>query len=127
MQSINSSYHKAGTKIRIVQFSIWLLLLTSLGQLARANESAIWVDVRTAEEFNADHLDGALNIPFNEIGSGIAALNIAKDTPIYLYCRSGSRAGMALQSLTELGYSKVINYKTLKNARRVAQAQESKE
>jgi phage shock protein E len=75
-----------------------------------------WIDVRTAEEFDTQHVEGALNIPFGEIGDGVARLDLEKDSLIYLYCRSGRRAGIAKDSLEALGFTQVVNLKSLENA-----------
>ena len=70
----------------------------------------IWIDVRSAEEFNAGHLQGAVNIPHDKIIEGVKALGSAKDEPINLYCRSGRRAEAALTELKNAGYTNVINH-----------------
>jgi phage shock protein E len=69
------------------------------------------IDVRTSEEFNSGHRDGAINIPVEEISDGKLGVitNIPKDTPIELYCLSGSRAGYAKLILGSLGYVDVVN------------------
>ena len=69
----------------------------------------IWIDVRSAEEFNAGHLQGAVNIPHDKIIEGVKALGSAKDEPINLYCRSGRRAEAALTELKNAGYNNVTN------------------
>jgi len=52
----------------------------------------VWIDVRSAEEFNAGHLQDAVNIPHDKIIEGVKAIGSDKDAPINLYCRSGRRA-----------------------------------
>ena len=90
-------------------------------EVARDKESrkGVWIDVRTPEEYATGHLDGATNIPYDKIAERIAALVPGKDTEIHLYCRSGRRSGLALQTLRDLGYTKVINegaYEKLRKA-----------
>lgn len=72
-------------------------------------EGAVWIDVRSAEEFAAGHLSGAVNIVHSDIATGIDALKLDKATPIALYCKSGRRAGIALDTLQQLGYTNVSN------------------
>jgi phage shock protein E len=67
------------------------------------------IDVRTAEEFAAGHIDGAINIPFENIVAELAKLNITKDTEVVLYCRSGRRSGIAQESLVKQGYRYTYN------------------
>lgn len=76
------------------------------------------IDVRTPEEFAAGHVEGAMNVPYEQIGGRIAALAPGKDTPVVLYCKSGRRAGIALQTLRDMGYSKVENFGGFEDARK---------
>ncbi len=73
------------------------------------NQSEVWIDVRSKEEFDSGHLQNALHIPHEEIGGKIAQLVPNKSTKINLYCRSGRRAEIAKKTLTDLGYQNVIN------------------
>ena len=70
----------------------------------------VWIDVRSAEEFNAGHLQDAVNIPHDKIIEGVKALGSDKDALINLYCRSGRRAEAALTELKNAGYTNVINH-----------------
>lgn len=65
------------------------------------------VDVRSAAEFADGHIQGARNIPVQELERKLREL--PKDKPIILYCRSGSRSGMALQILQTAGYTNIYN------------------
>lgn len=70
----------------------------------------VWIDVRSADEYNQGHLTGAVNITHTQISDKIASIAPNKDQPIHLYCRSGSRANVALQELKKLGYTNVTNH-----------------
>lgn len=77
----------------------------------------IWIDVRTKEEFDSGHLPGALHIPYEQIAERITEVTTDKNAQIKLYCRSGRRSGIALESLKALGFNKVSNaggYEALK-------------
>ena len=68
------------------------------------------IDVRTAEEFASGHIQGAINIPYDQIAEGIKAINgLKKDDSILVYCRSGRRSETAKQTLNNLGFQKVQN------------------
>lgn len=69
----------------------------------------LWIDVRTAAEYESGHLPGARNIEFDRIGALIAAVTQDRDRAIVLYCKSGRRSGFAKQTLLELGYRNVHN------------------
>lgn len=66
-------------------------------------------DVRTAAEFTAGHIDGAINLDVTDIRNGIFP-DTNKDTPLALYCRSGNRANEAKGLLEKQGYTNVTNY-----------------
>ncbi len=59
------------------------------------------VDVRTPFEFKSGHLDGALNIPVDQLPRRLD--EIARDRPVVLYCRSGSRSRRAAGILAQAG------------------------
>ena len=66
------------------------------------------IDVRTPAEFDQGHLQGAINIDF----SGDFATQIGarpKDGHYLLYCRSGARAGQALDLMKQQGFTDVTN------------------
>lgn len=91
--------------------SLFFLLLTGLLLMTSHSLMAdeIWIDVRTTEEFNAGHLEGALHIPYEEIATRISEVTEDKQAVIHLYCRSGNRSGIAQQTLQTLGYTQAIN------------------
>ena len=70
----------------------------------------IWIDVRSAEEFNSGHLQNAVNIPHDQIIEGIKVVSSDKNAPINLYCRSGRRAEVALNELKKAGYTNITNH-----------------
>lgn len=70
---------------------------------------AIWIDVRTPAEFETGHVNDALNIEYQNLGSAIMSIAPDKNAPINLYCRSGRRSEIARQTLLNMGYTNVIN------------------
>lgn len=83
----------------------------------------VWIDVRTVEEFNSDHIDGDINIPLAELDANKLAARFGKDAELMVYCRSGNRAGQAKTALDAAGFTKVQNaggigdVRNLRNAR----------
>lgn len=69
-------------------------------------EGALLLDVRTPEEFDEAHIDGAVNIPLSEIERRIAELG-SKSRPVVLYCRSGNRSGQAARILARAGFEQI--------------------
>lgn len=77
---------------------------------AAAREKGVWIDVRSAEEFRQGHLQGARNVPVQELAAKIQSISPDKNAPVHLYCRSGSRAQAALNLLKQAGYTNVHNH-----------------
>ena len=71
-------------------------------------KSAILIDVRSKQEFNEGHFNGAINIPLNDIN---IITNKIKDKNKYiiLYCSSGIRSKKAQKILISDGYMNVYN------------------
>ena len=75
-----------------------------------AKAKGVWIDVRSTEEFKEGHLQGALNIPHDQIVDRIKSVSPDKNAPVNLYCRSGRRAEAALTELKKAGYTNVTNH-----------------
>ena len=73
------------------------------------SSGALVVDVRSKEEFDSGHLEGALNVPHTEVEENLALFGADKDKPIVVYCRSGRRSGMAKEVLEKNGFTTVHN------------------
>ena len=100
----------------IFSLIICVLILTACGDSSyktiTENEAkpliennAVLIDVRTGQEFASGYIDGAINIPVDNISS----ITYSKDTVIILYCASGMRSAKAAETLVELGYTNVYN------------------
>ena len=68
------------------------------------------LDVRTEEEFNTGHIDGAILIPDTDILEKAEETLTDKSATILVYCRSGRRSALAAADLVELGYSNVYDF-----------------
>lgn len=87
-------------------------LLGLLPAVRAAETSApppVYIDVRTTEEFAADHVAGALHLPYRSIGRTIERAVPDRSAPIVLYCAVGGRAGVALRTLRRMGYRNAVN------------------
>jgi rhodanese-related sulfurtransferase/tetratricopeptide (TPR) repeat protein len=67
------------------------------------------LDVRTPEEFAAGHVPGARNIPVQQLESRLGELDGARSGPLVVYCRTGHRAGIALQVLAAHGFTRLAH------------------
>ncbi len=71
---------------------------------------ALLLDVRTPSEFAGGHLEGALNIPVDELAARKG--EIAAGREVVVYCRSGRRSAIAADLLRDAGH-KVIDIGTM--------------
>lgn len=67
------------------------------------------LDVRSAEEFAAGHVPGAINVPLPDVSAAHPQLKSWKDRQVVVYCRSGRRSGMAIKELEAAGFSRVMH------------------
>ena len=72
-------------------------------------KGGLLLDVRTEYEFSAGHIEGARNVPLNQIRRRIHELNLPKEMPIYVYCQVGVRAHTALMILKGMGFTNLYN------------------
>lgn len=73
-----------------------------------AGEKINLIDVREPNEYAADNLGGTL-IPLGELTYRVDELDDLQNEEVVVYCRSGSRSGMAQQILEENGFTNVRN------------------
>lgn len=79
-----------------------------LARLMRSKTPPLLLDVRTAEEYSAGHIPGAVLAPYDELSASFAEPDKAK--PIVVYCRSGRRSAIAKETLEAMGYSDVADF-----------------
>ena len=89
---------------------------------AKLNAGAKLVDVRTAEEFKEKNLPGAVNIPVDQIKTGITNVATNKSQVILLHCRSGRRSSIAETELRALGYTNAFNIGSYEQAEKIVKA-----
>ena len=69
---------------------------------------AVLLDVRTVEEYREGHIPGSRNVPLQSIDR-VSDLIPDRETPLYVYCRSGARSSQAASLLRQMGYTNVQN------------------
>ena len=69
------------------------------------------IDVRSKQEYEEGHLNGAILIPEYEIKEKIKNIVENKNEKILVYCSSGIRSKQAQEELINLGYKNVYNLK----------------
>lgn len=107
---------------RLVMFPIAAvaLLLGLLGCAGEAapefGEDAIILDVRTPEEYAAGHIDGAVLLDFNGGQFEAELPNLDPAAEYVVYCRSGNRAGQAVDLMEKAGIANAVNLGSLEQA-----------
>lgn len=71
------------------------------------NSTFTLLDARSAEEFQASHISGAINVPHDSPIDSNADLPADLDEPIVIYCKTGKRATALQLKLREHGYTDV--------------------
>lgn len=77
---------------------------------------AVVIDVRTPDEYAAGHLEGALNVDVQAADFTARIAELDPEAGYVLYCRSGSRAGVAADQMAALGFDDVTNAGSLEAA-----------
>ena len=67
------------------------------------------VDIRTPKEYKAGHIRGAIMVDYYAPTYKEYLSKLDKETPIYIYCRSGNRTGRSVALLQQLGFKKIVN------------------
>ena len=75
-----------------------------------ASQEVVVVDVRTREEYDGGHIENAVLVPNESIGSEMPEALPDEEATLLVYCRSGRRSKDAAQKLLELGYQNVYDF-----------------
>jgi len=67
-------------------------------------DGAVLVDVRNPDEYATKHIDGAINVPIDQVASHDFG---GKDKSVVLYCAQGHRSAKAADVLKTSGYTHV--------------------
>lgn len=71
---------------------------------------SIIIDVRSPQEFAGGHLEGAVNVPLDQMQQWLDAhADLEKSSEIMLYCQSGARSGVACSFLRQQGFGRATN------------------
>lgn len=79
---------------------------------ALVKQGALLLDVRTPAEFASGHVEGAANIPVDELAAKLPA---NKEQAVVVYCHSGRRSAAAKQVLEKAGFTKVSDLGAMTN------------
>lgn len=82
----------------------------------RAAESAMLLDVREADEYASGHIPGSVNLPLSSLDAVEITVPVP-NTPLFVYCLSGSRSAAAAAKLQRMGCKHVENIGGIRNYR----------
>lgn len=71
------------------------------------DKKGILVDVRTKEEYEENHLDGAVNFDIYSSKFLDNFIQYPLDTTVFVYCNTGVRSKTAIEMLRQNGYLEV--------------------
>ena len=77
-----------------------------LQKILAAQPSSPVIDVRTPVEFAEVHVPSARSVPLDELKP--SSLQLQKDQPVYLLCRSGQRATKAAEKFAKEGFTQPV-------------------
>ena len=77
-----------------------------LQSILKTHPGAAVIDVRTPVEFAEVHVPQARSVPLDELDPG--SLQLPKDQPVYLLCRSGQRATKAAEKFAKEGFTQPV-------------------
>ena len=79
--------------------------------MLKNDKEILLIDVRSPQEYKESHLEGAINLPLYDIEEKVREQIKRKDTPMIIYCQSGSRSRRAMQILRQEGYENLYEIK----------------
>ncbi len=81
----------------------------TLKTMVNQDNAPVILDVRTAAEYRAFHIPGALNVPYPATLNELAMKVPDPDTPIVVVCMTGHRSPPTVKQLRDGGYTNVSN------------------
>jgi rhodanese-related sulfurtransferase len=86
-------------------------------QTVDVDSYAAVIDVRTPEEWAEGHLEGAVRMGIADADFQAQLATLDPTADYYIYCRSGNRAGQAIEIMKSLGFTgELVNGGAVANA-----------
>ncbi len=101
----STTTQQTGKVIETVDVKTFKDLLTK----HQSTGKVVLLDVRTAGEYEQGHIENAKNIDVLQKDFAQKVARLDKNTPVFVYCRSGHRSMNAAEILKKQGFTKVYN------------------
>ena len=73
------------------------------------DKTLILLDVRTVSEYQSGHIKDSINIPHDQLIQNIDVLDQYRNQPIVVFCRSGRRAQLVIDTLIQNKFSQIVD------------------
>jgi rhodanese-related sulfurtransferase len=73
------------------------------------NQGALVLDIRKPDEYASGHVNGAKQLPSDQILTAGENFKRFKEKPVVVYCESGSLAAAAVRQLNQQGFTKAFS------------------
>jgi phage shock protein E len=80
---------------------------TKVNSMLKTDKTLIVIDVRTAEEFNAGHIKGAINIDIRQPNAFAKIDKLNKKAKYIVHCRTNNRSKTAVDYMMKSGFNTV--------------------
>lgn len=74
-------------------------------------QNAILIDVRTSIEFDGSHIEGAVNLDYQNPNFINEVKKLDKDKTYFVYCRSGNRSSKSISIMKNYGIKDIYDLK----------------
>jgi rhodanese-related sulfurtransferase len=78
-----------------------------VNSMLQKNKKLVILDVRTADEFNAGHIQGAINIDIRQPNSLNTIDKLDHNAQYIVHCRTNHRSGIAVEHMVQSGFKTV--------------------
>ena len=83
--------------------------VSQVSQMILDKENIVLIDVRTPEEFQEGHLEGAKLINFYDANFQEEVKKLDASKKYVVYCRSGGRSSKSVSAMKKIGFKDVYN------------------
>jgi len=78
-------------------------------RIENPDHNLILLDVRTIKEYQSGHIKDSINIPHDQLIKNIDVLDQYRNQPIVVFCRSGRRAQLVIDTLIQNKFDQIVD------------------